>query len=467
MAQAKLEADLRDSVHRYGKQIFSEAEQIRILNCMLEDAKSKLAHDSDIFKLITENQLKLAGNVNLQNAIIFMNGFVIALEALDHKGQTVRYLKEHGFYRILYRNPQIKGFELPPNDALNKLLKTGIIGIVVSALITLLFAATAFVAVPFWLTAITTGLFIGASAYLSGILYGVVNDLFATQSNFPYFLLGHQPDQLSLLRTNDKVVQGIAWGIAATFGPVIIATVLFTITATIAAFFVPIATFIMPIMMIAMPLIAVGAEIYARKKTRSYIDEMKDFTFLGSNYYQRRGLNYMSPTQQERAAYFGNNDRNTFGFTKVPIIGLGVLVALIVLSAVNKFLPPFLLASPIIAIAIPAALAALASIALLAAAVYMHVNRNKQIDNRYRLEFSRDEVEPNLYLDEDMTYVETLLKTYKLQEPGVNLESTEQIGTSIDLFAKNLPNKPEIVETNSQALEKEKSVTDESMANTV
>ncbi|HFF3630602.1 hypothetical protein OQJ02_04525 [Legionella sp. PATHC032] len=181
---------------------------------------------------------------------------------------------------------------------MQKLLRYGFIGVGISAVMILLFIYTAFFTAPFWLTAITTGLFVGASAYLSGILYGVVNDIFATHANLPYFLLGHQPQQTSLLRTNDKVAQGIAWGVAATFGPVVLATLLFTVAATITAFFVPMATFLLPAMMIAMPLIAVGAEFYARKKAHDYIDAEEDFYWIGSNDYQRTGLNYMCPTNE-------------------------------------------------------------------------------------------------------------------------------------------------------------------------
>ena len=424
MAREELEAELRGSVHQYGKQELSKKDQIKILYFILEDAKDKLVKDSEIYKLIAENQLKLEEEECLKEAIRIVNKFVIALEAKDQDGATVNYLKNHGFYRILYRNPQIMGEELPPDDILHELLRNGFVGVAVSALIVLLFAATVFFAAPFWLTAIVTGLFVGASTYLSGILYGVVNDLFATHSNLPYFLLGHQPQQKSLLRTNDKVVQGIAWGVAATFDPVVIATIVFTVAATITAFFVPMATFLMPVMMIAMPLIAVGAEFYARKKTREYIEQGEGFLWMGSNKYQSDGLEYMCPTKPECAAWYANSDRNMFGFTKVPLIGLAALAGLIVLSAVSKFLPPLLFASPIIAIAIPATFAAVACVTLIAAGVYMYVNRNKQVDDRYRLEFERAEVEPNLYIDEDMTYVQGLVKTYTKQEPGVDFDSS-------------------------------------------
>jgi len=125
MAREKSEAELRDSVHRYGKQVFSEKEQIRILYFILEDAKNKLVKDSEIYKLIAENQLKLEEKENLKEAIRIVNAFVIALEAKDQDGVTVNYLKKHGFYRILYRNPQIIGEELPPDDILHKLLGNG------------------------------------------------------------------------------------------------------------------------------------------------------------------------------------------------------------------------------------------------------------------------------------------------------------------------------------------------------
>lgn len=82
------------------------------------------------------------------------------------------------------------------------------------------------------------------------------------------------------------------------------------------------ATFLLPVMMIAMPLIAVGAEFYARKKAREYLEQGVEFTWLGSNEYQKRGLSYMCPTKPERAAWYANSDRNMFGFTKVPLIGL-------------------------------------------------------------------------------------------------------------------------------------------------
>lgn len=434
MPQTNSEVALKDSMQRYGKQAFNEKEQIKILYFILEDAKSKLSpikliNHSVNHSLIEECQKELKQKENLQEAIAIVNQFIVDLEASDNDGKTVDYLKKRGLYRILYRNSRVKGELLPSNDILNILLRGGFVGVAISALIIMLFAATTFFAVPLWLAAITTGLFVGASTYLSGLLYGVVNDIFATNANLPYFLLGHQPQQVSLLRTNDKAAQGIAWGVAATFGPVIIATAVFAIAATITAFFVPMATFLLPVMVVAMPLIAIAAEFYARKKASEYAKQGECFDILlYTNAYQSNGLSHMCPTKEERAAWLATSDRNVFGFTKVPFIGLGSLVGLITLSAVSQYLPAVLFISPMIAVVIPAVLAAAACVSLIAAGIYMYVNRNKQVDDRYRLEFEREKLEPNLYLDEDMAYVRELEDIYG-KEAATVVESSALANT--------------------------------------
>ncbi|WP_131782565.1 hypothetical protein [Legionella gresilensis] len=416
------ENHLQEVMLHYGKNHFSQQKQIKILLLILKDAKEKSKQNATAYQLIERYQIKLAKIQGLPNAIKCINKCLIKLEALDAK-DILSYIKQQGLYRILYHRPKLLGKDLPENDILRRLLNNGLIGIGIAALCIVFFALTAYFAAPFWLAAIASGLFIGASTYLSGLLYGIVNDIFATHANLPYFLLGHQSDQTSLLRTNNKIAQGIAWGIAATFGPVLIATVLFTIAATITAFFVPMAMFVMPILMAAMPLIAVGAEFYARRKTRYYLEHPDEVRFVGSNEYQEEGLSYMSPTIKEHAAWYANSDRNLFGFTKVPIIGLVGLVSLIVLSSVSVFLPPALIVAPLLAYIIPVAVSSLSSLILAAAGAYMHFHRAKQADDRYKLEFELKEIDHNLYLDEDLEYVNELLQ--KDENNFVNTKSND------------------------------------------
>ncbi|CAM4488583.1 MAG: hypothetical protein LEGION0403_FIIPPAGN_00420 [Legionella sp.] len=244
----------------------------------------------------------------------------------------------------------------------------------------------------------------------------MVNDLFATKANLPYFLLGHQIQQTSMLRTNNKIAQGIAWGVAATFGPATLASVLFTVVATVTTFFVPLATFALPVMIIAMPLIAVGAEIYAQKMTTAHQNQYGErlsplINGLWLNDYQTDGINSMCQTPHELAAWLANGDRNRFGFLRLPFIGVGALVGFVGLSVLSTLFPPVLFASPIIAMVVPAAFAGAATLSLVAGGIYTYANRNIMLDDRYRMEFD-GELKPELYLDEDAEYVQTVLRKY-------------------------------------------------------
>lgn len=387
---------------------FNEQEQKLILIQILEEAKIQLNIEELQTQISTVQQILKTKTI--KHGVEAINLLLAEFEHIKEAESVIDFLKEKGLYRMLYRFPKFMGQELlPKDDILNDLMKYGFIGVGVSVVFIAAFVATLLLSAPFWAVAISSALFVGASVYLSGILYGVVNDLFATHANLPYFLLGHQSQQKSLLRTNDKIAQGIAWGVAATFGPVVIATIVFTVAALITAFFVPMAHFILPIMMIAMPLIAVGAEIYARVKTKEY-SENPPHSFFGSNGYQMDGLAFMSPTMQERGAWFANSDRNMFGFTGVPIIGLIGLGVLLVLSGVSMFLPAVLFFSPIIAVIVPAAFAGATALFLGCAGLYTYINRNRQIDDRYNLEFERESVNYELYLDEDMDYATELLQ---------------------------------------------------------
>ncbi|HIC7357061.1 hypothetical protein OQJ02_04520 [Legionella sp. PATHC032] len=109
------------------------------------------------------------------------------------------------------------------------------------------------------------------------------------------------------------------------------------------------------------------------------------------------------------------------------------------------FLPPVLFVSPVIAIAIPAAFSSVTCAALTVGGIYMHINRNTQLDDRYRLEFEHDEVESDLYLDEDMEYIRKIAKTYSQKdltvEPQQEVINTENYSFLFDKKPKQtMPN---------------------------
>ena len=119
----------------------------------------------------------------------------------------------------------------------------------------------------------------------------------------------------------------------------------------------------------------------------------------------------MCPTNKEKSNWLSNGKRNGIGYEIVPLIAVVALISLIVLSAVSIYLPPLLFISPIIAMAIPAVFAAVTCIALIIAGMYMHRNRDKQVDDRYRLEFGNGP-QGRLCLEnqKDLGYFEMVLK---------------------------------------------------------
>ncbi|NDH09477.1 MAG: hypothetical protein EBY16_07695, partial [Gammaproteobacteria bacterium] len=317
----------------------SEEDQIRFLNFVLksiQNSKNTAKVQSsltELSKIETKKDEKDENEKKLIAAIMIVNKLLAHLEA--DNDEVIASLKEHNFYKILYHYPIFKG----ENYDKYNVIEAGLNFLIVDLAIILLFAGAIYFSAPLWLTAIATGLFVGAFAYLSGILYGVVNDLFATQANLPYFLLGHQPDQKSILKTNDKIAQAIAWGIYATHVLSFLAGVLFTIAITITAFFVPISTFALPLVMIAMPLVAIAVEFIIRTNPRHYLIPSDDRSKI-MNFYQSNLFDFMCPTDKEQSNWLSNSERNGNGYVIVPLIAVVALISLIVLSAVSIYLPP-------------------------------------------------------------------------------------------------------------------------------
>lgn len=163
-------------------------------------------------------------------------------------------------------------------------------------------------------------------------------------------------------------------------------------------------------MFVAMPLIAWGADAYAKKKAKEYESLGLRYAELGANSYQIKGLSLMSNSPAEKAAWLANSDRNLFGFSKVPFIGLGALASMIGLSALHSYLPAVLFSI------MPAAVVLVGIEFLAGAGIYTYINRNKQIDNRFKLTFTADaKLKHELYLEEDLTRVAELTKDFQAQ----------------------------------------------------
>lgn len=283
------------------------------------------------------------------------------------------------------------------NPDMQKMLKRGIIAAILAALGIIGFAALSFFAAPFVLTVIATALFTGSMVYMFGIGYGILNDIFACRKNLPYFTLGHQNWQKGLIKSNKIGAQAVAWGILATADLSLIAAAVFTVATLVAGFFVPIALFILPVMALVIPLMVLGANYYANKKEKAMLAEDLgyadyDWESFRLNSYQIERLNEMCPTREDKAAWFANGARNGFGYKTVPLFGVVGLASVITLSAVSPFLPAILFGAVASAF-VPAALGLVVVAAIATALIYLAVNHDKQINNKYALQYGENELE--------------------------------------------------------------------------
>src|SRR5688572_24716146 len=99
---------------------------------------------------------------------------------------------------------------------LNALVKKGIAYALLATGGVVAFSVTSFVSVPFFVTVLANAWFSAGVIYLGGLSYGIVNDLIACRKNLPYFLLGHQYGQHSVIKSNKPNAVAVAWGVLAT-----------------------------------------------------------------------------------------------------------------------------------------------------------------------------------------------------------------------------------------------------------
>ena len=137
--------------------------------------------------------------------------FIAEIEERNIPGcaPLLHYYKQQGIYKMLYHDPVLVGNV----DKRHMRFIIYILGIVAAAIA--FFVIVSFLGLTGGWVIAANALFAGAVAYLSGILYGICNDMFAARSNLPYFLLGHQYSQTTFFLSNDPNVQAIGWGVLA------------------------------------------------------------------------------------------------------------------------------------------------------------------------------------------------------------------------------------------------------------
>lgn len=414
--------------------VLTAAEQTSILQTLICDVQEDeltpveihlFKRIKTIFQTIQEDS-EISDQGRLNRTIQAVNAYLAKLEQCRQPSTLLRAYQAQNIYQILYHKPN--AFGQTDRSGLKVTLQNGYIGVGFSTLFLISFLIVSFTETPGSLTVIPTALFTAAATYVSALIYGVTNDIFAARASLPYFLLGHRPNQQTLLKTNDPLAQGVAWGVATTFRPALLASIIFGLTTLMTAPFVPAATFILPGMMFAMPLLAYGAERYAQKKAGEYLSSPMKHQ-IGYNAYQSELLKQMCPTQAEKAAWLATNDRSSFGNQNMPLIGVGVLGTFIALSLLKPLLPATLF-SPMLSVIIPAASAGIGIITLSGLGLYVYANGDKQIDNRYKLAFTEeiDSKEPELYLDEQAKLQLLNRRRFSLNKPQEPMQANSPPG---------------------------------------
>lgn len=187
--------------HNYGQ--ISPQQQLHFLCKLIKKIKDEhnfAANDKqailELSQQLEHYKQERVSEEKLEQIIAEIKTHIEVMETSKMHPKLIQTFKQYGLYRILYRNSLIKGID--DESGLASVLKAGFIGIALSALAVLLFTAAALLGAPMWLGFISNALFATAATYIAALIYGVVNDLFATKANLPYFLLGHQPQQNSV-----------------------------------------------------------------------------------------------------------------------------------------------------------------------------------------------------------------------------------------------------------------------------
>lgn len=302
------------------------------------------------------------------------------------KGEDLLNLHQrYGVYHYVYDTNYAHGYQ---NKFLYGLYQKSKHGLLIPVLSVGLYLSLALMGIGGGWMVLATGLLMGSFAYVSAIFYGVLNDLLATKSNLPYFLLGHNPGQKSIVKTNDKIVNSTVWGHVATFALGLVAAFIFTVTGIFTAAFCNAATFILPLLIIAIPIITLLANAVAERDINFRLMTNKDNQeSIYVDQYVSTHKRFMMPTSKSCASWHANSQRNGFGYMVMPLLAIGALVSFISLSASANALPVFLFSSlfsiafPIISLVIPLCFLAILNI-------YSYCYEDKQEVNRYKLDFS-------------------------------------------------------------------------------
>lgn len=180
--------------------------------------------------------------------------------------------------------------------------------------------------VLFMAPAVASGLGIGGFVFLNIIGYGLINDMLACRDSIEYFRFGHQPGQREeiCIPSTNKDAQAFYWGILATWIPGLIGAIIIGVCAGVAV--VPLNSILLPIISVSALSSLVFAHFYSKKMAEEH-------SHLALRLECHDDVVVTPPYTEAQRNWIRCGIRNELGYGILPLIAVGLTVALIVQAA--------------------------------------------------------------------------------------------------------------------------------------
>lgn len=193
-------------------------------------------------------------------------------------------------------------------------------------------SAAAYV-VPFFVTfPLAAAIQIIALGVLTAVSYGIINDQLACRQCIEYFTIGHTPFHRRLLETEDPTLNGVVWGIHATWILGAAAGVALAIATRATKLVALSALSLTPIAI----LLVIGACVYAEYRSareEAYWGKEEKERELNRRFQQtidpEEGFHPVDLRRipaNKRAAYMGVGERNNVGYKVMPAAGIILII---------------------------------------------------------------------------------------------------------------------------------------------
>jgi hypothetical protein len=200
------------------------------------------------------------------------------------------------------------------------------------AAVTILSAA-AYIA-PFFVTfPLAAPAQIVALGVLTAVSYGIINDQLACRQCIEYFTIGHTSFHKRLLETDNPTLNGVAWGIHATWELGLVAGVVLATAARATKFAALSALSLTPVAV----LVVISACTYAHLESKQAEEEWSRPEKQGrlARIFNRtitpdedfHPVDLRRVPEDKRAAYMGVGKRNQVGYMAMPASGLAMVVS--------------------------------------------------------------------------------------------------------------------------------------------